>query len=129
MGATNTLDRVAAMMGEINEAPLDFEASESVPNGGVLFALPALLSIGLLHNTQKYFHLPKGYYGLFSIFLLLAFMALARIKSVERLKPVNKGVENHNLNNKKTHIFSKIWGFVLWEIFPASFSTLSRRYS
>ncbi len=86
MGATNTMDRLAAMVGDISEVPLDFEASESVPNAGVLFALPALLSLGLLHNTNKYFQLPKGYYGLASIFLLLAFMALARIKSVERLR-------------------------------------------
>ncbi|MCP4934084.1 MAG: hypothetical protein GY927_07715 [bacterium] len=86
MGATNTLGRVAAMLGDISEVPLDFEASESVPNAGVLFALPALLSIGLLHNTKQYFQLPRGYYGLASIFLLLAFMALARIKSVERLR-------------------------------------------
>jgi len=71
MGATNTLDRVAAMMGEISEVPLDFQCSNSVPNAGVLFALPALLSIGLLHNTRKYFQLPNGYYGLESIFLLL----------------------------------------------------------
>lgn len=86
MGATNTLDRVAAMMGEISEVSVDFKRSNSVPNAGVLFALPALLAIGLLHNTQKYFQLPNGYYGLESIFLLLAFMALARIKSVERLR-------------------------------------------
>ncbi|MCP4271928.1 MAG: hypothetical protein GY781_08170, partial [Gammaproteobacteria bacterium] len=37
-------------------------------------------------NTRKHFQLPKGYYGLASIFLLLAFMALARIKNVERLR-------------------------------------------
>jgi len=86
MGATNTLDRVAAMMGEISEVPLDFKPSNSVPNAGVLFALPALLSIGLLHNTQKYFQLMNGYYGLESLFILLAFMALARIKSIEKLR-------------------------------------------
>ncbi|MCP5087456.1 MAG: hypothetical protein GY952_11715, partial [Rhodobacteraceae bacterium] len=86
MGATNTLDRVAAMVGNITEVPLDFTASESGPNAGVLFALPALLSIGLLHKVRNYFQLPNGYYGLSSIFVLLAFMALARIKSVERLR-------------------------------------------
>ena len=86
MGATNTLDRVAAMVGDITEVPLDFTASESVPNAGVLLALPALLSVGLLHNVRKYFQLPNGYYGLASIFVLLAFMALARIKSVEQLR-------------------------------------------
>ncbi len=86
MGATNTMDRIAAMMGDISEVSLDFKASQSVANAGVLLALPALLSVGLLHNTRKHFQLPKGYYGLASIFLLLAFMALARIKNVERLR-------------------------------------------
>ncbi len=50
------------------------------------FALPALLAIGLLHNTQKHFQLPNGDYGLDSLFLLLAFMSLARIKRIERLR-------------------------------------------
>jgi hypothetical protein len=86
MGATNTLDRVAAMMGEIREVPLDFQAAVDVPNGGVLFALPALLSMGLLHHSHRYFQLPNGYYGLDRLFLLLAFMALARIKSIEQLR-------------------------------------------
>ncbi|MBT9588261.1 hypothetical protein IV102_33295 [bacterium] len=41
--------------------------------------------MGLL-SAPKYFKLPKGYYGLTSIFLLLAFMALTRLKSLERLR-------------------------------------------
>lgn len=86
MGATNTMDRMAAMLGQISEVPIEFQASIDVPNGGVLFALPALLSIGLLHNTQKHFQLPNGYYGLDSLFQLMAFMALTRIKSIERLR-------------------------------------------
>jgi hypothetical protein len=38
---------------------------------------------GLLRDASKYFQLPKGFYGLKTIFLLLAFMALARLKSIE----------------------------------------------
>jgi hypothetical protein len=91
MGATNTLDRMAAMLGQIREVPIRCQASNDVPNGGVLFALPALLAIGLLHNTQKYFQLPNGYYGLDSLFLLLAFMSLTRIKSIERLRYCTPG--------------------------------------
>ena len=53
---------------------------------GVLFALPALLALGLLESTGRYFELPKGYYALDSLFLLLAFMALARLKSIESLR-------------------------------------------
>ncbi len=54
--------------------------------GGVLLALPAILAIGLLRNTEKHFSLPKGYYGLSSIFLLLCFLALSRVKTVEKLR-------------------------------------------
>jgi len=49
-------------------------------------ALPALLVTGLLKHTQKHFSLPGGFYGIESIFLLLALMALARIKSIEGLR-------------------------------------------
>ncbi len=79
------MDRIAAMVGDISEVSLDFKASQSVANAGVLLALPALLSVGLLHYTKKHFQLPKGYYDLASIFQLLVFMASARIKNVERL--------------------------------------------
>jgi len=85
MGATDTLGRVAASLGELDAAPANFQQVLDVPNGGVLLALPALQAMGLLSAT-KYFKLPKGYYGLTSVFLLLAFMALARLKSLERLR-------------------------------------------
>ena len=91
MGATNVMDRVAAMVGDISEVAIDFQGAFDVPKGGVLFSLPALLSMGLLHNTKKHFQLPNGYYGIDSIFLLMAFMALARIKSIERLRYCTPG--------------------------------------
>ena len=47
--------------------------------------MPGLLSMGLLAHTE-YFSLAAGYYRLDSIFLLLAFMALARIKTIESLR-------------------------------------------
>jgi len=86
VGAANTLARVAASVGELEYVTPDFEAVLDVPNGGVLFALPALMASGLLKFTARFFQLPKGYYGLTSIFLLLAFMALARIKTIESLR-------------------------------------------
>jgi hypothetical protein len=49
-------------------------------------ALPALLAVGLLNSTERFFRLPKGYYGLDSLLLLLAFMTLARLKSIESLR-------------------------------------------
>ena len=51
-----------------------------------MLALPALLVCGLLRHSSKYFRLPAGFYGLKTIFLLLAFMALARLKSIEALR-------------------------------------------
>ena len=49
-------------------------------------ALPALLANGLLKHTAKHFSLASGYYNIESIFLLLGFMALARIKTIENLR-------------------------------------------
>jgi hypothetical protein len=63
-----------------------FTASLDVPNAGVLFALPALLANGLIRYTDKHFQLPRGYYGLHTLFLVVAFMLLARIKSIEGLR-------------------------------------------
>jgi len=62
-----------------------------VPQGGVLLALPALLATGLLRFTGQMYTLPQGYYGIDSIFLLLALMALARIPSMEQLRYVAPG--------------------------------------
>jgi hypothetical protein len=87
MGASNVEARIAASVGEL-EGPVapDFQPALDVPNGGVLFALPALLAVGLLKTTARFFELPKGYYGLESLFLLLAFMALSRLKFIESLR-------------------------------------------
>jgi len=86
MGACNVEARVAASVGELESVAPDFQPALDVPNGGVLFALPALLAVGLLDSTERHFELPKGYYALDSLFLLLAFMALARLKSIESLR-------------------------------------------
>jgi hypothetical protein len=60
MGAGNVMDRMAASLGELTAVEPVFQAVSDVPNGGVLFALPALLAVGLLHQAHKYFQLPKG---------------------------------------------------------------------
>ena len=86
MGASNTIERVLASIGAGGEQIPSFQPYVDLENGGVLLALPALLAVGLLRHTRNYFKLPKGYYGIESIFLLLAFMALCRIKSVESLR-------------------------------------------
>jgi len=86
MGATDTEGRLLASIFRSGPLAPCFQTSLDVPNGGVLFSLPALLVMGLLRHTGRYFQLPKGYYRLDSIFLLLAFMALARKKSIEALR-------------------------------------------
>ena len=49
--ATRSLERVAAAMGELESAPIEFQATCDVTRGGVLLALPALLATGLLRYT------------------------------------------------------------------------------
>ena len=63
-----------------------FVPALDVPHGGVLCALPALLAVGLLAGVERHLQLPKGYYGLDSLLMLLAFMALARLGSIEALR-------------------------------------------
>jgi hypothetical protein len=78
---------VLASLGKLSEAPATFDQPcESVTRGGVLFALPALMACGLLRHSSRFFMLPKGYYGLETIFLLMSFLALCRIRKVENLR-------------------------------------------
>src|SRR5207244_4420362 len=90
-GATRSLERVAAAMGALGAAPIVFEAARDIPQGGALLALPALLAVGLLRHSLELYSLPAGFYGLSSVFLLLALMALARIGSLEQLRYVSAG--------------------------------------
>jgi hypothetical protein len=86
MACTRVVERACAAVGKIDRAPTRFEPSLDVSSGGVLWALPALLANGLLRHACEHFRLPRGYYSLAQIFLLLAFMALSRIKTVEQLR-------------------------------------------
>ena len=90
-GATRELERVAASLGELKEAATQFEHVCDVQCGGVLFALPALIANGLLFNSQKYFDIPKGYYGLLSLLVILASLVLLRIRSIEQVKGLCPG--------------------------------------
>jgi len=84
--AQDVMGRVTASIGDLESVAPQFQPVLDVPHGGVLFALPALLAMGLLKYTEQFFKLPKGYYGLDSLLLLLAFMALTRLKSIESLR-------------------------------------------
>jgi hypothetical protein len=78
-------------LGTGGHASVKFEESQGLCGAGILFLLPALLSQGLL-KTKEVYQLPHNhYYGLESVVLTLAFMALARIKNPEQLKQCKPG--------------------------------------
>jgi len=85
-GARRELDRVLACCGLLSGAELRFDCAQDVPKAGVLCALPALLTEGLLRHTRSFYSLPAGYYPLESIFLYLALLALVRCPSVEQTR-------------------------------------------
>jgi hypothetical protein len=80
------IERALACTGVQAYASSRFEAHESVLYGGVLFALPSLISQGLDKLLNIFRPLPNGFYGLHHIILLLCFMVLCRIKNPEQLK-------------------------------------------
>lgn len=87
MGATNLVERVMASIGKLpGGVETNFIAASSVKNGGLLLAVPSLLSCGLLNHTHQYFSLRTGYYTMEHVFILLAFMSLARIQAIEGLR-------------------------------------------
>jgi transposase-like protein len=80
-------ERALARIGLLLEAPPQFVAAEAVRYGGALLALPALLALGLLDaGEQTYGALKKAFYGLRATVLILAFMALLRIRTPEQLQ-------------------------------------------
>jgi hypothetical protein len=72
----------------VDMAQTRFENCRGVSNGGVLFALPALLANGLLRGIDRYFSVSDGgnYYRLDQIFLVLAFSILLRTKNLDQLQ-------------------------------------------
>jgi hypothetical protein len=97
LGCVRVEERVLAAFGGLVEAPTRFEAGRDVSGGGVLWALPALLANGLLHRQEECFKLRKGFYGVVHVLLLMGFLALARVKSLERLRFEAPGEWGHLL--------------------------------
>jgi Transposase protein len=85
-GTSRSLERVLAACGWLTSVDLKFVCADDVPQAGVLCALPALLTEGLLRHTHKFYDLPAGYYPLESYFLYLALLALVRCRSLEQTR-------------------------------------------
>jgi transposase-like protein len=80
-------ERALARLGQLTEAAPRFVAAEAVRAGGVVLALPAVLTLGLLDAGQQvYGALKHGVYGLQATLLCLTFMALLRIRTPEPLQ-------------------------------------------
>ena len=91
MACTREDDRVGAAFGESGSADPVFMPNVDVKSAGVLFALPSLLLNGLLKYCDQHLSVPKGYYGLQSLLMVLAFVAILRIKSIEGVRYCDAG--------------------------------------
>jgi len=86
IACTRPCERVMAAIGLLpGGATTEFQPCRDVSYGGVLCALPALAENGLFRHLET---LPvlSGYYMTLQVILLLAYMALCRIKAVEQLQ-------------------------------------------
>lgn len=86
VACTRPCERVVAALGLLpSGATTQFQPCRDLSYGGVLCALPALAEHGLFRHLET---LPvvSGYYMKLHVIVLLAYMALCRIKAVERLQ-------------------------------------------
>ena len=79
-------ERVLASVGLLDRASTRFETCRDVAFGGVLCALPALAENGLFRHIHDCLAQLRGYYSTLHVIILLAHMALCRIKTVEQLQ-------------------------------------------
>jgi hypothetical protein len=79
-------ERALASFGLLDGAPTRFETCRDVACGGVLCALPALEVNGLFRHIRDGLARLRGYYSTLHVMILLAYMALCRIKTVEQLQ-------------------------------------------
>jgi transposase len=83
---TRVDERVLAAVGLLDGASTRFETCRDVAFGGVLCALPALAENGLFRHIHDCLAQLHGYYTTLHVIILLAYMALCRIKVVEQLQ-------------------------------------------
>jgi hypothetical protein len=92
VACTRPIERVLASLGKLpGGAPTQFESCRDVSYGGVLCALPALAENGLFRHLHATFQTLTGYYTTLHVILLLAYMALCRIRTVEQLQYESPG--------------------------------------
>jgi transposase len=83
---TRPEERVLAAVGLLNGASTSFETCRDVSFGGAVCALPALAENGLFRHIHDCLAQLRGYYSTLHVIILLAYMALCRIKVVEQLQ-------------------------------------------
>lgn len=86
VACTRVEERVLASLGELVGATANFEPGLDIPKAGSLCAIPALLANGLFDGAERFLGKVAGYYTIFHVLLLLALMALCRIKTTEKLR-------------------------------------------
>jgi len=92
IACTRPIERVLASLGKLpGGAQTQFESCRDVSYGGVLCALPAWAENGLFRHLQATFPALTGYYTTLHVILLLAYMALCRIRTVEQLQYESPG--------------------------------------
>jgi len=92
VACTRPIERVLAAMGKLpGGASTEFVSCRDVSYGGVLCALPALAENGLFRHLKSTFPTLTGYYTTLHVILLLAYMALCRIRVVEQLQYESPG--------------------------------------
>jgi len=92
VACTRPIERVLAAMGKLpGGASTEFVSCRDVSYGGVLCALPALAENGLFRHLKSTFPTLTGYYTTLHVILLLAYMALCRIRVLEQLQYESPG--------------------------------------
>ncbi|MCC6647898.1 MAG: helix-turn-helix domain-containing protein [Polyangiaceae bacterium] len=88
-------DRALAQLGLLDDASPQFGTCVGVRGAGVLLAIPALESTGLFELVPRLYRgIGPAFYGLRTVFVAMALLALLRVKRPERLRhrsPIDLG--------------------------------------